>query len=298
MASRLDDFLATALWGAPWYDPDRADPTKREWLAAEDPEQQRILRAFESAREPSTAQAVAEGIHDNLPELALTAAALLPGGVLAGRFAAPYLAAGGRMAAPYLAAGGRMVGRTAARAAAKVAAAIGRRRAAREAATRMFKKGARVLRGGLRAKDAAAAGAGASSMLGSVAKMIPWWAWAGLGFWTFPRGYREYGDIVRGLQGKPPLAEEWAEKARVAQHTRELEAAKEDHKAAKELQDDMIKFQRRQYKREKKEKMLEMAINYASQRHAQRAQMAMELMNRYAEAKAGEAMTLAQLLAM
>ncbi len=287
MASRLDDFLATALWGAPWYDPDRADPTKREWLAAEDPEQQRILRAFESEREPSTAQKIAEGIHDNLPELALTAAALLPGGVLAGRFAAPYLAAGGRM-----------VGRTAARAAAKVAAAIGRRRAAREAATRMFKKGARVLRGGLRAKDAAAAGAGASSMLGSVAKMIPWWAWAGLGFWTFPRGYREYGDIVRGLQGKPPLAEEWAEKARVAQHTRELEAAKEDHKAAKELQDDMIKFQRRQYKREKKEKMLEMAINYASQRHAQRAQMAMELMNRYAEAKAGEAMTLAQLLAM
>lgn len=287
MASRLDDFLATALWGAPWYDPDRADPTKREWLAAEDPEQQRILRAFESAREPSTAQAVAEGIHDSLPELGLTAAALLPGGALVGRLGAPYLAAGGRM-----------VGRTAARAASKVAATVGRRRAAREAATRMFKKGARVLRGGLRAKDAAAAGAGASSMLGSVAKMLPWWAWAGLGFWTFPTAYREYGDIVRGVRGKPPLAEEWAEKARAAQHARELEAAQEDQKAAKKLQDDMIKFQRRQYKREKKEKMLEMAINYASQRHAQRGQMAMEMMNRYAEAKAGEAMTLAQLLAM
>lgn len=287
MASKLDDFLATALWGAPWQDPDLADPTKREWLAAEDPEQQRILRAFESAREPSTAQAVAEGIHDNLPELALMAS-LMSGGALAGS----------RMAAPYLAAGGRMVGRAAGRAAAKVGATAARRRAAREAATRTFKKGARVLRGGLRAKDAAAAGAGASSMLGSVAKMLPWWAWAGLGFWTFPTAYREYGDIVRGVRGKPPLAEEWAEKARAAQHTRELEAAQEDQKAAKALQDDMIKFQRRQYKREKKEKMLEMAINYASQRHAQRGQMAMEMMNRYAEAKAGEAMTLAQLLAM
>lgn len=287
MASRLDDFLATALWGAPWYDPDLADPTKRAWLAAEDPEQQRILRAFESARDPSTAQKIAEGIHDNLPELALTAAALLPGGALAGRFAAPYLAAGGRM-----------VGRAAGRAAAKVGAAIGRRRAAREAATRTFKKGARVLRGGLRAKDAAAAGAGASSMLGSAAKMLPWWAWAGLGFWTFPTAYREYGDIVRGLQGKPPIDEEWAEKARAAQHEREMKAAKEDQKAARKLQKKMIKFQRKQYEQERKEKMLEMAINYASQRHAQRGQMAMELMNRYAEAKAGEAMTLAQLLAM
>lgn len=287
MASRLDDFLATALWGAPWYDPDRADPTKQSWRAIEDPVQREIVRAMESVREPSTAQKIAEGIHGNLPELALTAAALLPGGALVGRLGAPYLAAGGRM-----------VGRTAARAATKVAAAIGRRRAARKAATRTFKKGARVLRGGLKAKDAAAAGAGASSMLGSAAKMIPGWAWAALGFLGLPTAYREYGDIVRGLQGKPPLAEEWAEKARVAQHEREMKAAKEDQKAAKELQDDMIKFQRRQYKRERKEKMLEMAINYASQRHAQRGQMAMELMNRYTEAKAGEAMTLAQLLAM